>query len=123
MDISFDSKNQARGAFRTSIPGLAIKISGKPAPYSVKDFSVNGLAFSSGGRKFNVGEQFSADFVLGPKVILSGLTIKIVRDIGKGLMGCIYVDLDKYQEERLDKLVLEVQKRMIMMRKQKGANS
>ncbi|WP_432737614.1 PilZ domain-containing protein [Maridesulfovibrio sp. FT414] len=122
MDISFDSKNQSRGAFRTSIPGLVIKISGHPAPLVVKDFSVGGLAFASGGRRYNVGDQFKVDFVLGPKVLLAGLTIKVVRDIGEGLMGCIYVDLDKYQEERLDKLVLEVQKRMIMLRKKKGAN-
>lgn len=122
MDISFDSKNMARGAFRTSIPGLVVKVSGHSAPFPVKDFSVNGLAFSAGEVKFKVDDEFTVDFVLGKKVLLAGLTIKIVRDIGKGLMGCSYVDLDKYQEERLDKLVLEVQKRMIALRKKKGAN-
>ncbi len=122
MDIAFDNKNTARGAFRTSIPGLVLKIPGHPAPLPVKDFSVNGLAFAAGKDRFKVDEEFTVDFVLGKKVLLSGLTIKIVRDIGKGLMGCTYVDLDKYQEERLDKLVLEVQKRMIALRKKKGAN-
>ncbi len=56
------------------------------------------------------------------KELLTGIEVKVVRDIGKGLMGCIYVDLDKYQEARLDKLVLEVQKRMILLRKKKGAS-
>ncbi len=122
MEISFESKNQARGAFRTSIPGLVIKISGRPKPYAVKDFSVNGLAFASDKDSFGVDEQFEVDFILGKKVLLSGLVLKVVRDIGKGLMGCIFVELDKYQEERLDKLVLEVQKRMILLRKKKGAS-
>jgi len=121
MDISFES-NSARGAFRTSLPGLGLRIEGRPAPYSVKDFSVNGLAFSAGDDSFSVEEEFKVDFVLGKKELLTGLDIKIVRDIGKGLMGCIYVDLDKYQEARLDKLVLEVQKRMIQLRKKKGVS-
>ncbi|CCO22157.1 PilZ domain-containing protein [Maridesulfovibrio hydrothermalis] len=123
MDISFDSKNAARGAFRTSLPGLVIKISGYPEPHNVKDFSVNGLAFASGKDKFEVDSQFEIDFILGKKVILSGLVVKVVRDIGKGLIGCVFVDLNKYQEERLDKLVLEVQKRMILLRKQKGVSA
>ncbi|WP_319765202.1 PilZ domain-containing protein [Maridesulfovibrio sp.] len=121
MDISFDSSS-ARGAFRTSLPGLALRIEGKESTYSVKDFSVNGLAFSAGDDTFEVNETFMVDFVLGKKALLTGLEIKVVRDIGKGLMGCIYVDLDKYQEARLDKLVLEVQKRMIKLRKKKGAS-
>ena len=121
MDISFDSSS-ARGAFRTSLPGLALRIEGYPSAYSVKDFSVNGLAFSAGNDSFEVDQQFRVDFVLGKKELLTGLDIKVVRDIGKGLMGCIYVDLDKYQEARLDKLVLEVQKRMILLRKKKGAS-
>ncbi|WP_027720887.1 PilZ domain-containing protein [Maridesulfovibrio zosterae] len=121
MEILFESKNQARGAFRTSLPGLVIKITGRTGAYSVKDFSVNGLAFSSGKEPFNVDEQFEIEFILGKKVLLSNLEAKVVRDIGDGLMGCVFVDLDKYQEERLDKLVLEVQKRMILLRKKNGA--
>lgn len=121
MDISFDSSS-ARGAFRTCLPGLALRIEGYPSTYSVKDFSVNGLAFLAGEDSFEVEQQFVVDFVLGKKELLTGLEIKVVRDIGKGLMGCIYIDLDKYQEARLDKLVLEVQKRMILLRKKKGAS-
>jgi len=123
MKIFYDSKNRARGAFRTSIPGLAIKLEGRPASYAVKDFSVNGLAFTAGNNGFKVDDQFKIDFILGGRVLLSGLVIKIVRDIGEGLMGCVFVDLDKYQEERLDKLVLEIQKRMILLRKKKGVSN
>lgn len=122
MDISYESKNQARGAFRASLPGLAVRIEGHSGLFKVKDFSVNGLAFWAGKDTFKVDDEFLVDFVLGKKVLLSGLTAKIVRDIGKGLMGCVFVGLDKYQEARLDKLVLEVQKRMILLRKQKGAS-
>lgn len=121
MEISFESSS-CRGAFRTNIPGLALRIKGHSCIYSVKDFSVNGLAFAAGDTAFKVDQQFEVDFVLGKKDLLTGLEIKIIRDIGKGLMGCIYVDLDKYQEARLDKLVLEVQKRMIKLRKKKGAS-
>ena len=124
MDLSYDSSNKARGAFRASVPGLAIRIKGHPEPFSVKDFSVNGLAFTStaGHDLFKVNSKLEADLILGKKDILVGITLEIVRDIGKGLMGCVFVDLDKYQEERLDKLVLEIQKRMILLRKKKGAS-
>ncbi|WP_031482122.1 PilZ domain-containing protein [Maridesulfovibrio frigidus] len=122
MDFSYESSNKARGAFRTSVPGLAIKVEGYPEPFSVKDFSVNGLAFSAGDVDFEVNTNLEVDLVLGKKEILVGITLGVVRNIGKGLMGCVFVDLDKYQEERLDKLVLEIQKRMILLRKKKGAS-
>ncbi|MBI9112464.1 PilZ domain-containing protein [Maridesulfovibrio ferrireducens] len=122
MDLSYESSNKARGAFRTSVPGLAIRIKGYPDPFSVKDFSVNGLAFTSGNDVFEVGTPLEVDLLLGSKGILLGITLEIVRDIGKGLMGCIFIGLDKYQEARLDKLVLEIQKRMILLRKKKGAS-
>ncbi len=122
MDFSYESSNKARGAFRASVPGLAIKVKGYPDPFSVKDFSINGLAFSAGKDAFEVNTNLEVDLVLGKKDILVGITLEIVRDIGKGLMGCVFVDLDKYQEERLDKLVLEIQKRMILLRKKKGAS-
>ncbi|SDL39575.1 PilZ domain-containing protein [Maridesulfovibrio ferrireducens] len=122
MDLSYESSNKARGAFRTSVPGLAIRIKGYPDPFSVKDFSVNGLAFTSGKDVFEVGTPLEVDLLLGSKEILLGITLEIVRDIGKGLMGCIFIGLDKYQEARLDKLVLEIQKRMILLRKKKGAS-
>lgn len=122
MDLSYNGSNKARGAFRTSVPGLAIRIKGYPNFYSVKDFSVNGLAFVSEKVFFEVGKQFQIDLLLGQKEILLGITCEVVRDIGKGMMGCVFIDLDKYQEARLDKLVLEIQKRMILLRKKKGAS-
>ncbi len=122
MDLSYDSANKARGAFRTSVPGLAIRIKGYSSSYSVKDFSVNGLAFVAGKDFFDIGKQLHVDLLLGQKEILLGITCEVVRHIGDGLMGCVFIDLDKYQEERLDKLVLEIQKRMIQLRKKKGAS-
>ncbi len=122
MDLSYDSANKARGAFRTSVPGLAIRIKGYLSSYSVKDFSVNGLAFVAGKDFFAIGKQLHIDLLLGQKEILLGMTCEVVRHIGDGLMGCVFIDLDKYQEERLDKLVLEIQKRMIQLRKKKGAS-
>ncbi len=122
MDIKIDSSS-SRGAFRTSLPGLAIRIEGYEDSFPVKDFSVNGLAFTSGKHDFDVDTEFDLSLFLGEKELLSGLRAKVVREIGKGLMGCTFIDLDKYQEQRLDKLVLEVQKRMIMLRKKKGQKS
>ena len=37
----------------------------------------------------------------------------------KGIIGCVFHDMDRRQEIKLDKLVLEVQKRLIELRKAK----
>lgn len=122
MDIKIDSSS-SRGAFRTSLPGLAVRIEGYEGTFSVKDFSVNGLAFTSGDETFEKDKELDLDLILGQKELLTDLKVKVVRDIGEGLMGCTFIELDRYQEQRLDKLVLEVQKHMILLRKKKGRKS
>ncbi|WP_027179101.1 PilZ domain-containing protein [Maridesulfovibrio bastinii] len=119
MDIKIDS-NSSRGAFRTSLPGLAVRIEGYDKNFQVKDFSVKGVAFCSEEHTFDLETELNISLILGEKELLTDLNIKVVRDIGDGLMGCVFVDLDMYQEQRLDKLVLEVQKHMILLRKKKG---
>lgn len=120
MDIKIDS-NSSRGAFRTSLSGLTIRVEGVETTFSVKDFSVKGLAFAAGDNKFEIGSELTVTLILCHKELLSGMKVKVVRDIGEGLIGCRFIDLDKYQEQRLDKLVLEVQKHMILLRKKKGS--
>ena len=122
MKISYDSGNKERSAFRAGIPGLVMKVEGYSESFDVKDISAKGIAFYAEENVFELETQFEVDLILFGRDILLGLTVRAVRDIGKGLMGCIFIDIDKYQEERLDKLVLEIQKRMIQLRRVKGSS-
>jgi hypothetical protein len=63
------------------------------------------------------GDVLEVDFVLGDKLLLAKAGVQVVRTTSDGLIGCMFSDLTLKQEAKLDKLVLEVQKRMISLRK------
>ncbi len=119
-DFSFtmagDDKQQRR-AFRASVPGLEVYIPARDARYKVGDLSALGLAFLDESRSFKEGEALELDMFLNRKLFLSGLKLRVMRVLDKGIIGCNFEAIDPRKEARLDKLVLEVQKRLIALRK------
>jgi len=112
-----DGDNQ-RGAFRTRIPGLKAKVQESGASFNVKDLSATGAALLAGVEsRLKEGLTVTLDLVIGDKPVLMGIRSKIVRRINKEVLACQFEALDRRQEARLDKLVLEVQKRLIAQRK------
>jgi len=119
-DLSFsmagDDKQQRR-AFRTDVPGLEAYIPSRDARYKVGDLSALGLAFVDQSRSFKEGEALEMDMFLNKKLFLSGLKLRVMRVLDKGIIGCNFEGIDPRKEARLDKLVLEVQKRLIALRR------
>ena len=66
--------------------------------------------------------------IAGPKggattgdMSLGDLKAKVMRVLDRGIIGCNFLTMERRQEIKLDKLVLEVQKRLIELRKAKRA--
>jgi hypothetical protein len=109
-----------RQAYRTNIPGLEALIKSPRVLLPVKDFSASGLALVDAEARLGQGDKFEFDLLLNKKLLIPGLTAKTMRVLEHGLVGCSFVDLDLRKEAKLDKLVLEVQKRIIALKKAKS---
>ena len=121
FDIKMDGDDKLRQAYRTRVPGLDVRIITKAGPqdFPVSDISATGFAFADSPRNYSSGMVFSFDLLLGKKLFLGDLKAKVMRVLDKGIIGCNFESMDRRQEIKLDKLVLEVQKRLIELRKAK----
>lgn len=119
FDFSLGDENGGapRRAFRAKIPGLTVNVPAKGKSYPVMDISAMGLAFMDETKDFKEGQVVEFDLLINKKVFLSKLTVKVMRVLGNGLIGCNFEGVDHRKEAKLDKLVLEVQKRMIALKK------
>jgi len=115
-----DEEAQQRQAFRTRIPGLEARLEGWSATFPIKDLSATGLALVDVDARLRQGDEFGLDLLLQGKPLIVGLKAKAMRLLGKGLIGCSFVDVAPRNEAKLDKLILEVQKRIIALKKSKG---
>lgn len=115
-----DEGDNKRAAFRASISGLKTIVTGSPHEYAVRDISASGCALHApGSRRFRAGDVLELSFVFHEKPLLDKAAVTVKRVLDNGLVGCSFVGLSPRQEAKLDKLVLEVQKRMIAIRKAK----
>lgn len=118
-DISFSvaGDDSSRRAFRAKVPGLRVVVPAKSAGFDVVDLSAMGLAFRDDARSFKENTMITFDLHLNDKVFLAELTARVMRVLDNGIIGCNFEGNDHRKEARLDKLVLEVQKRLIALRK------
>jgi len=122
FEIKVDEEDKLRQAYRTRVPGLDVRVITKSGPqdFPVSDISASGFAFADNPRGYNSGMTFSFDLLLNKKLFLGDLKGKVMRVITeKGIIGCNFDGMERRQEIKLDKLVLEVQKRLIELRKAK----
>ncbi|MEW5771940.1 MAG: PilZ domain-containing protein [Thermodesulfobacteriota bacterium] len=119
QDISFTvgGDDSQRRAFRAKVPGLKVAVPDRSASYDVMDLSAMGLAFRDDAKSFKENTIITFDLYLNDKVFLAELTARVMRMLDNGLVGCNFEGNDHRKEARLDKLVLEVQKRLIALRK------
>lgn len=115
-DFSFDFPEAAatrRQAYRVVARGLNIMIQGRSTPLPVHDLSVAGLAFRDEAQSLTLGQAFQFDLLIKDKVWVDGVAAKVVRTWNRDMTACIFEGLTRSQETMLDKLTLEIQKRMI----------
>ena len=110
IGFSYQTEGEAkRRAFRASMPGLSarLKLGGDLLP--VRDISAGGMSVEDSKERFNPGQSLEFELVFKDKLIITGLKGEITRRAGT-MTGLRFLELDKRQEQRLDKLVLEIQK-------------
>lgn len=112
-----DYQDHKRRAVRVHLPGLKVWVLERNASYSVVDLSTFGLAFKDASKSHRVGEDISLDVHVQGKVWIAGLEAKIVAIRDDILVACTFPSMSKLQEQRMDKLSLEIQKRWIKNRK------
>ncbi|MGE4296435.1 MAG: PilZ domain-containing protein [Desulfovibrionaceae bacterium] len=120
FQLSDDAKG-SRAAYRARVPGLEAWVEKHSFSFSVMDLSAAGIGLMDSNQLLTAGELLEFDLLLNKKLILSRCTARVMRILNNGLAGCTFEALDRHQEALLDKLVLEVQKRMIALRKTKAA--
>ena len=116
FEFNLDSDSKRR-AFRAQVPGLIARVAEKSLAFHVKDISVTGFAIQPPVGTFTDGEEFQIDLFLNHRVYIRALVCVVTRKLDNGMIGCDFRELDRRQEARLDKLVLEVQKRVIANRR------
>lgn len=119
FDIELDSDEKLRQAYRTRVPGLEVRVitPAGPQDFQVHDISASGFSFSAPVRDYSLGIVLSFDMLLCKRLFLGSLKAKVIHVLEQGIIGCNFLEMERRQEIKLDKLVLEVQKRLIELRK------
>lgn len=117
LTIQYESLGP-RSAFRATLPGLMI---GLPTGQQIqlKDLSAGGLSFELPRAESVLvpGSVVRANLLIADNLYLEGLPCRIVRIAANNLVAAAFDNLSLQQEARIDKLVLEIQKRLIAQRK------
>ncbi len=106
-----------RHAYRANVHGINVRLNNGKTTYKVVDISVSGCAFQMPQKFLAEGNEFILQLEVSNRVILAGLRAKVIRSLGNGLVACNFINLSERQEVALDKLVLEIQKRIIEVSK------
>jgi len=115
VDYDFDN---ARRAYRVKIPGLYASVQGFASLLPILDISSAGvaLAFEEENKSLQLGQLLKLSLFMRQKLVLGKIEARIVRFMDVG-MALEFSGLSFRQEIRLDKLVLESQKKIIELKK------
>lgn len=117
FEISTGGDEQLRKAYRTKVPGLAVRFPALDKTFEVKDLSATGFAILDPDKGFKEGQGLEGELLIKEKLFLSGIKASVMRVLDNGIIGINFVELERQKQAKLDKLVLEVQKRLIELRK------
>ena len=117
FDFTIEGEDHPRRAFRARVVGLGARVHSRGRDYPVKDISATGLGLLDETRGFRQGESLVLDLEIHGKAFLRDLPATVVRVHEHGVVGLDFLELDRRVEQRLDKFVLEIQKRLIDLRK------
>ncbi len=119
--INIESEEERlRKAFRTKVPGFHAKIVETGEIYEVKDLSASGFAIGDPKNSLKEGQEIEITFYLNKKTFLSSVQCVVIRVLDNGIVGFNFIGLERRQSIKLDKLVLEIQKRLIELKKKQN---
>lgn len=110
-----------RQAYRARVPGLVGRDIASQTVYHVRDISAGGVSLEDPARALKTGDVLELDVLIRDRVIIAGLRAEVARHV-ETTAGLKFTGLTRHQEERLDKLVLEVQKHLISKSKHGGSH-
>ena len=122
--IEQHSKHQ-RGSYRVATHGLTLYLDDVAQTFDIRDLSAHGCSLHASAALLTVGRIFNGDLTIGSTRYLKDITITVIRHIANHSVACVFRALSRQQEIRLDKLLLELQKRSIAIhtsRRKKGKN-
>ncbi len=112
-----EDKQGQRHAFRANVHGIDVRLNKGKNIYHIVDISVTGCAFQMPQKFFAIGNEFILQMEVSGRVILAGLHARVIRSTAQGLVACTFLKMSERQELAMDKLVLEIQKRIIEVSK------
>lgn len=121
LEFTMPTGNERRRAFRAKAYGIAVTFEEQNVTCDILDVSVTGFAIKNELVIIKEGVEYSVSVLVAGKAYLSDLTCRVVRILDNGIIGCDFRTLDRRQEARLDRLVLELQKRMIAKKREQSA--
>lgn len=114
-----EGEETLRKAFRTKVPGLSARFPALDKTMDVMDLSATGFAVMDSEKVFKENQTLEIELLIKDKLFLRSMNACVMRVLDNGIVGMNFADLDRQQQIKLDKLVLEVQKRLIALRKKK----
>lgn len=111
-----ETPDNKRAMARVAIPGLEAKLEGKSVVFGVRDLSPSGIGLAGGLAGFREGMTIGLTLFHRGRLLLAGVQVKIMR-IGKGFVGCHFLNLDRQGTRVMHELVLEEQKRQADIKK------
>ncbi len=119
MDFTFklEGESSRRAAHRERVKGLAALWADVGRVFVVHDVSAAGLCLVAPDGGLAPGATGRLTLVIGSRTLIADLPVRVVRVSDQGLVGLAFGELSLRQEAWLDKLVLEIQKRRIDLRK------
>ncbi len=110
-----DDDNINRHSYRAHVYGIEARINKESRCYNLADISVTGCAFRMNNVPWSVGERLRIQLEVKGRAIISGIDARLVRITSNSIVACSFEKLTEKQEYALDKLVLEIQKRIIAL--------
>ncbi len=110
-----EDDNINRHSYRAHVYGIEVRVNKGPRCYNLADISVTGCAFRVSNVPWAIGDKLKIQLEVKGRVILSSLDARLVRITPNNTVACSFDRLTEKQEFALDKLVLEIQKRIIAL--------
>ncbi|GEM_PF-1220434 len=110
--IELDKENEGakkRKAFRISVNGLKVRCARLGGLLEAIDISASGVGFKFEKPRIKGGAVIKVDIVYQNEIKAEKVTCKVMRH-EKGLVGCMFVDLDRHQDDIIHELVVIGQK-------------
>jgi hypothetical protein len=106
---SEDAQAKKREALRIRVDNLFVHVSRLNKQYPVTDISATGLGFAFEKPRVKAGVELVMTIILDGKVAAKEVQCKVMRH-ERGSVGCVFVDLDRAQDDAVHGIVLRGQK-------------